>query len=345
MNPKEPPNKPITIKDIARQAGVSYSTVSRALAGSPLIKESTRSLILETAKKLGYTANYAARSIVMRESKIIGVILPNIDNPFMSEFAYYLECDARAKGYSLMLCNSSYNLETEQKAFEVLLGRQADGIVLYPVNKHSYAGLKKHLHKVPTVFINEDLQNTPESYVAVDNYQGTQMGAQYLLGLGHRRIVFFGQNDVSSTLILRAQGYKNACLQAGATPIFWHNNGKIPTIQAGYEMAKTLFANQRGFTALQCADDTLALGALQAADELGIKVPEDLSILGFDDIRYAALPRINLTTIEQPKHAMASVAVRMLLEKMNADFEDYTHRILAPKLVERHSCAPPAQQG
>lgn len=342
MNPKERTAKQITIKDIAKEANVSYSTVSRALAGNPLIKESTRSQILEIAERLGYTTNYAARSMVMRQSQLIGVILPSVDNPFMSEFAYHIECDARARGYCMMLSNSSYSLETEEKTFEILLGRQVDGIVMYPVNRYSFANLKKYVHKVPTVFINEDLQNTPESYVAVDNYQGARMATQYLVEQGHRRIVYFGRNDVSSTFVLRNEGYEDACRDAEIEPFFWSNDYEATTIRTGYEMARTLFAHRRDFTALQCAADTLALGALQAADELGIRVPQDLSIIGFDNIRYASLPRINLTTVEQPKHAMASVAVNVLLEKINTSYENYTHRILAPKLIERGTCAPPA---
>lgn len=335
-------NKPVTIKDVAREAGVSYATVSRALSDSPNIKEDTRLRILEVCEQMGYTANYVARSMVKRETRLIGVILPNVDNPFMSEIAYHIECDAREKDYTIMLCNSSYDLAVEERAFTLLLGRQVDGIILLPAGRESYTNLKKYTDKVPTVYVNENLMELPESYVTVDNYQGTRMGTEYLLSLGHRRILYFGRSCETAAHTQRAQGYQDVCLENGIEPMVCDRSAYSTTIEIGYALAKELFCTRHDFTAMFASTDTLALGVLQAADELGIRIPEDVSLLGFDNIRYTELPKINLSTVEQPKQAMASVALEILIQKLQSDYEAYSHRILRPTLIKRGSCLPHA---
>lgn len=328
----------ITIKDIAREANVSYATVSRALSGNQNIREDTRQRILEISEKMGYTANAAARSMVMRETRLLGILLPNIDNPFMSELAYHMECYARARGYTLMLCNTSHDVSAEENAFLMLLGRQVDGIIIFPSSADSYYLLEKYFDKVPTVFVNENLVDAPQSYVAVDNYKGTRMGTEYLLSLGHRHIVYLGRRQTSTTHQLRAQGYVDVCKENDITPLFVDSPSDDTTIEIGYSLALPLFQNPRGFTAIFANADTLALGVLQAADECGVQIPDDCSLLGFDNIRYSELPKINLTTIEQPKEAMAMIATDMLLEKIQNEYEAYSHRILAPTLIERSSC-------
>lgn len=330
--------KPITIKDIAKEANVSYATVSRALSGNGNISEDTRRRILDLSAQMGYTANAAARSMVMRETRLLGIILPSIDNPFMSELAYHMECYAREQNYTVMLCNSSHDLEAEEKAFSLLLGRQVDGIIIFPAHRDSFNNLEKYLDKVPTVFVNENLVDAPQSYVAVDNYKGTRLGTEYLLGLGHRRILYLGRRISSTTHILRAQGYEDVCRENGIEPLFVDSPSDETTIEIGYEMALPLLQSPFDFTAIFANADTLALGALQAADECGLRIPEDVSLLGFDNIRYAELPKINLSTIEQPKQAMAFIAMDMLLEKIQSEYEAYSHRILLPTLITRNSC-------
>ena len=330
----------VTIKDVAKAANVSFATVSRALSGSTSISDDTRRHVLEISEKMGYTANYVARSMVMRETRLLGVILPAIDNPFMSELAYHMECYARERDYTVMLCNSSHDLEAEKTAFTSLLGRQVDGIVIFPAGLDSYENLKPYLDKVPTIFVNENLLDAPQSYVAVDNYQGTRIGMEYLIELGHRRVLYLGRRLSSTTHALRAQGYEDVCRENGIDPMFVDSFDDDTTIASGYEMAYPLFQQPLTFSAIFANTDTFALGVLQAADECGIFIPETLSLLGFDNIRYAELPKINLSSIEQPKAAMANSAMEMLLGKINNDYEAYSHRILTPALIKRSSCMP-----
>lgn len=338
--------KNVTIKDVAKAAGVSYSTVSRALSGSPEISTDTRERILQVCKEMHYTANTVARSMVMRSTKLLGLILTGVNNPFMSELAYHIDRQARARGYNIILCNSGRDLDQEKELFELMIGRQVDGIVLLPSGPESYESLHPYLERIPTVFVGENLRDAQESYVSVDNYRGAYIGVEYLHRLGHRNILYFGRRRGSTTHQLRAEGYAAACQDLGLEPQYCNNTFSSTSIKYGYQLAKQLFAQERRYTAIFAATDTNALGILQAAEEMNIRIPEDFSLLGFDNIQYSSLPRIELTTIEQPMKMLASVAVDSLLEKVQNELAGYSHRVLMPTLVERSSCrALPRTEG
>ena len=150
--------KQVTIKDVARAAGVSYSTVSRALSGSPGISEETRERIVRLCHEMGYTPNVVARSMVMKTTKLLGLIVTDISNPFMSELAYYIDGQARARGYNIILCNSLHNLEQERSLFELMIGRKVDGVILLPAETESYRTLSELLPRLSTVFVGENLR-------------------------------------------------------------------------------------------------------------------------------------------------------------------------------------------
>ncbi len=328
----------VTLKDVAKVAGVSYATVSRALSGSPEIGEETRKRIIKLCEEMGYTPNAVARSMVMKKTNIIGLIVASIDNPFMSELTTKLEIYARKRGYNLMVCNSSYDTELEKEVFSLLMGRQVDGIIMIPVGNESYDGLKSLTAQVPTVFISENMQDLPENYIAVDNRQGTCIATEYLYSLGHRSILYFGCREHSVTHRLRLEGYLDACKKLGLQPDVIYNTQERSSHPVGYALGKTYFAGPHGHTALLCASDTLAIGVMQAAYEHGLRVPQDLSVMGFDNISYAALPSIDLTTIDQPKAQMATSAVDMLIGRIRHPEQPHTSVIVPASLVLRHSC-------
>ena len=330
--------KSVTIKDVAKAAGVSYSTVSRALSGSPEISEETRERIIRMCKEMNYMPNTVARAMVMKSTKLLGLILPSINNPFMSEMAYHIDRQVRARGYNIVLCNSSGDPEQEREQFELMIARQVDGILLLPAMADSYALLEPYLSRIPTVFVGENLREAPESYVSVDNFRGAQIGMEYLYELGHRDILYFGRRRGSTTHQLRADGYAAFCKEHGLKEQYCNNMFSSTTIKYGYQQAMQLFQQERGYTAIFAATDTNALGIMQAAEELGINIPGDVSLLGFDNIRDSGLPRIDLTTIEQPKNLLASVAVDTLLDKITNELSGYSHRIISPALIERRSC-------
>ena len=255
--------KNVTIKDVAKAAGVSYSTVSRALSGSPEISVDTRERILQVCKEMNYTANTVARAMVMKSTKLLGLILTGVNNPFMSDLAYHIDRQARARGYNIILCNSSRDLEQEKELFELMIGRQVDGIILVPSGPESYEKLRPYLSRLPTVFVGENLREVPESYVSVDNYRGACMGVEYLYRLGHRDILYFGRRRGSTTHQLRSEGYAAACQELGLTPQYCNNTFPLTSIKYGYQLAKQLFAQERHFTAIFAATDTNALGVIQ----------------------------------------------------------------------------------
>jgi len=332
--------KNVTIKDVAKAAGVSYSTVSRALSGSPEISADTRERILQLCKEMNYTTNTVARAMVLKSTKMLGLIMPSILNPFMSELSHYLNHQARARGYKLLLCSSSRDLEQEQELFEMMIGHQVDGAVIIPSSPDTYETLSPYLRRIPTVFVGENLRDVPESYVSVDNYRGAYMGVEYLYKLGHRDILYFGRRRNSTTHQMRSDGYEQACKDLGLTPRFFNNNFPRSSVKYGYQQAKQLFAQDRSYTAIFAATDTNALGVMKAAVELGIRIPEDLSLLGFDNIRQGELPHINLTTIDQPQKMLASIAIDTLVDLIQNENAGYCHRVLSATLVERSTCAP-----
>lgn len=329
--------KNVTLKDVAKAAGVSYATVSRALSGSNQIGKSTRERIVRLCDEMGYTGNYVARSMVMKKTYLLGLVVPAIENEFMSQLAYYVEMSARARGYNIMLCNSEPDLKQEEMVVKLLLGRRVDGILIVPQSPATYEKIAPLLEQIPAVFLSENLRDQPQSYVSVDNSRGAYLGVEYLYGLGHREILYFGCRN-STTHQLRAEGYLRACRQFGLEPRLHHSDFARSSIENGYQMVKELFAKPIDYTAIFASTDSNALGILKAADELHIRIPGDLSLIGFDNIPSTALPRIDLTTIEQPKKEMAVQAVDMLLDKIEKGTQGYVHQILMPSQVQRGTC-------
>ena len=332
--------KNVTLKDVAKVAGVSYATVSRALSGSSQIGSETRERVLKLCDDMGYTTNFVARSMVTKRTNLIGLVVPSVDNQFMSELAYHAEVSARSHGYNIMLCDSGPDLRQEKTVVKLLLGRQVDGILIVPQSSRSYESLKPYLDQTPTVFLSENLRDQPQSYVAVDNSRGTYLGTQYLYELGHRDILYFGQRQ-STTHQLRAEGYLKACQELGLAPRYFNSEYTRSSIQGGYQLAKELFQKPLDYTAIFASTDSNALGVLTAADELGIDIPGRLSLIGFDNISATALSRIDLTTIDQPKKAMAVQAVDMLRDKIEHGTQGYVHQILLPTLIRRGTCKEP----
>ena len=329
--------KSVTLKDVAKAAGVSYATVSRALSGSHQIGSDTRERIIKLCDEMGYTTNYVARSMVTKRTGLIGLVVPSIDNQFMSELAYYAEMCARGHGFNIMLCNSGPDLKQEKTVVKLLLSRQVDGILIVPQSPKTYETVRAYTDQVPTVFLSENLRDQPQSYVAVDNSRGTYIGTKYLYDLGHRDILYFGRRH-TATHQLRAEGYIRACRELGLTPRFFNSELSRSSIMGGYQLAKELFTKPIDYSAIFASTDSNALGLLKAADDAHIDIPGQLSLIGFDNISSTALPRIELTTVEQPKRDMAVQAVDMLRDKIENGTQGYVHQILMPTLIKRSTC-------
>lgn len=332
----------VTIKDIARIAGVSTSTVSRALSGSKELSEATRERIVKICNEQGYRVNALARSLIRSRTNVIGLIVPEVTNPFYAEVSLGIETHARQLGYNVMLCNSQQDTKTTEELFGFLTSHQVDGIIL--ANSHSDAPrwIQQFAPHLPTVLLGTpaSLSGDEVNSVCVDNLAGGRLAAEYLLSLGHRSIAYLGHRSGSLTHQLRLRGFMEVLGKEGLTPTVIENTADSSSIGAGYELSRKLFNEGCPHTAIFAATDSLALGAMQAADEFGISIPDDLSLLGFDNIIYSSLPKITLSTIDQRKSLLAEAAVDILTQIIESDERDeFTHRMILPALIRRSSCA------
>lgn len=335
----------VTIKDIAKIAGVSYASVSRALSGSTEVSEATRARIIEICQREGYRVNTLARSLICRRSRVIGLVVPDISNAFYSEIAFSVETYARRHGYNVMLCNTVHNQRQTADLFEYLVGHRVDGIIFASTRNDARLWAAQYLDAVPIVLLGDavdpaDPQSDRISSVSLDNQAGGYLGAKYLHGLGHREILYLGMRPTSITHQRRFCGYQKAMLSLGLTPHVIENPWESSSVEHGYQLARELFSKPFPYTAIFCASDSVALGVLQAAEECGIPIPGQVSLLGFDNVSYASLPRIELSTIAQHQQKLSEAAIDLLLGLMDgAEEPATTHRIIRPMLIERASCA------
>ncbi|MBQ8143291.1 MAG: LacI family DNA-binding transcriptional regulator [Butyricicoccus sp.] len=332
----------ITIKDIARIAGVSVTTVSRALNNAPEISEETRSRILAVCREQGYHRNLLARSLISSRTHVLGIILPEIAGPFHASLSLHIETFAREQGYQVMLCCSTPDDTRINEHFDFMLSQRVDGILLSSSSNSVYDLLSRYQSEVPLVLLGacppEDSAVRINS-VSTDNYLGGKMAAEYLYRLGHRDTIYLGMRTGSITHQRRHKGFQDTADRLGMRVLTLVNNESSSTVECGYHLAQGIFSKPFSQTAVFTASDMLALGTMQAADEAGIAIPERLSILGFDNIAYAGLPKVQLTTFSQHPESLAKAAVRLLLERIeNPEEPEYTQKLLVPSLVERKTC-------
>lgn len=334
--------KRVTIKDIARIAGVSATTVSRALNDAPEINEETRQRILAICREQGYRINLLARSLISSRTNVIGIILPDISGPFHAELALHIETYARQRGYQVMLCCGRPGDDRINELFEFLIGQRVDGILLNSASNSAYELLELYQDAVPTVLMGAappQVSALRINTVSTDNYMGGRMAAEYLHRLGHRDVVYLGVRAGSSTHQLRHRGFLDAANALEMKVRTIKNPGSASTVECGHQLALQLFHQPFSQTAVFAVSDMMALGTMQAADELDIAVPEQVSVLGFDNIDYAALPKVQLTTFAQSPEALAKASVRLLFELMEDERRlECTRKLLQPLLVERKTC-------
>lgn len=333
----------VTIKDIARLAGVSHATVSRALNGAPGMRPETRARVLELCRQHGYRANRLAQSLSASRTGIISCILPGLDNPLFSETSLIVEQFARQHGYHVMLCHGRMEDANIDQLFDYLIGHRVDGIILFSSSRQAPERIRHYINRVPIVLQGIfDAAACPDitvPTVCADNTAGGRMAAEYLCGLGHRRVVYLGVRRCNVSHMLRYESFRDAAKRLGMSVQVLYNEDKSSTVDAGYRLAKQFFFQNFQETAMFAACDTIALGAMAAAKEFHISIPEDLSLMGFDNISYSSLPSIQLTTIEPCKREVLETTVECLLDLIGSpDREASPPRFILPSLVERATC-------
>lgn len=322
----------VTIKDIAKKLNISYATVSRALRDSPEISQDTKEKVKKAAKEMNYQPNAIARGLVTKKTKTIGLILPDITNPFYPQVARGVEETANQEGYSVFLCNSNYENEKEKAYIDLLISKKVDGIILAPIGEES---LKWNHREIPIVIIGRKNVCPQENFVVIDDKKGGYLATEHLIKNGHSKIMFIGGKEKVESNKERLEGYKLALNKNGIqldANLIRNDHFKR---ESGHILMKKALQEGIAATAVFAGNDLLALGVLQAIYEYGLKVPQDIAVVGFDNIPTAELPEISLTTIAQPKYKMGVLATQMLLAKI----KNPTHRcesiILTPELIVR----------
>ncbi|MEY8387720.1 LacI family DNA-binding transcriptional regulator [Oscillospiraceae bacterium 38-13] len=329
--------KRATIKDVAALAGVSAATVSRVLGDRPEISGETKEKVREACVRLGYVPNAAARGLTGRRTHIIGMVVPDVSNPYFSGMATAIERRAAQAGYRVLLSNSMRNEEQELRAIDHFLARQIDGLLVAAISPQSQAKHRALIGNLPCVYIGVN-HSEACSCVMADNAAGACEAARYLLGLGHRDILFFGGRETSRTREIRHRGFQQALAEQGVEGRQITAPGNVGQLrQWSYENALELFRSGKVPDAIFAFSDITALKIMEAAEECGVRIPQDVSLLGYDNISFAALPRIDLTTVSQRKFRQGEIAVGRLLEQIHGRRER-TVDLLQPELIVRSTC-------
>lgn len=334
-----------TILDVARLAGVHPSTVSRALHRADLpLRSETRRKVLAAVERLEYRPSAIARGLRLQRTKTLGMLVPDITNPFFPPIIRGAEEAARERGYELVLCNTDDSPERETALLRVLRERQTDGLLIATSRMADVTISSVRKERFPFVLVNRGSRVSADLSVEVDNERAAAAVVAHLAALGHRRIAHIAGPLSTTTGAERAAGYRDA-LRMSALPAEASLIAEATAYSedAGHRAAQQLFASAP--TAIFAANDLLALGALRAAREAGLRVPLDLSLVGVNDIPLSGLIDPPLTTVRVPQREMGTLAARMLIAVLENEPVTRQHVLLDTILVVRGSTAAPRSSG
>jgi LacI family transcriptional regulator, galactose operon repressor len=349
-----------SIVEVAREAGVSTATAARALGGYGSVSERTRTSVTAAAERLGYRANGLARSMITGLTHTLGVLVPDIENPFFSRSLRGIADVAHERGYEVLLVNTDEDVEIEQKALGVLTERRVDGLVIAPTDVSDRQAMLAVIGAgIPIVFIDRSLPGVPADVVGIDNRAAAREATQRLLDLGHERIALLtgapaelqrklsrsglrGVERLAATTVgTRAAGYRDALVAAGLSP-----HPELVSAE-GFRRDEAAAATRRLLaltpppTAVLALDSLLALGVLQGLHEMGLHCPRDLSLVGFDDADWTEVVSPPLSVMSQPIYDIGAEASRLLLDRIARPDRRPAHRTLPTRFVERSSAASP----
>ncbi|MYM62794.1 LacI family DNA-binding transcriptional regulator [Pseudomaricurvus sp. HS19] len=331
----------VTIKDVARLAGVSIATVSRTLSKPDSVAEATREKVMTAVAKSGYVTNALASNFRRRQTNNVVVLVPDISNPFYAAVIQGIESRAMEAGYRILLGDTLHSREREKAYAQLVRQRQADGLICLgreiPVDRE--LNRKSADDSLPVVMACEYSGPLKVPSVVINNVQAAQDMVQHLLSLGHKRIGFINGPEDSPLCVGRLQGYCDALRVAGIEVKPALIEAGDFSLASGYEAARRLFKQRSKPTALFCACDEMAIGAMHAARDLGMDIPGDLAIAGFDDIDAAAYSYPPLTTVRQPRSEIGQTAMALMLEALGEKPPMPRLVILPHELVVRASTA------
>ncbi len=324
-----------TMKQIAEIVGVSVNTVSRALNGKPDVSEKTRQKVLDVARRLGYVPNRLALYLKGKKTRIVGVIVEDNSNPFWSEVLKGVEAEAKLHGYHVILVNTNKNYRDEVEGIQMLLERRVDGILIAP-NQRKYDDLLE-LKKIgiPFVIVGrhiKELENLDIPMVYSDEIKGGYIATKHLVERGCKRIAFIGAQPYNTASAERYEGYKRALRDAGIEMKEELIRSTGIEMKDGYRSVMDLLKGKARFDGVFAYNDLIAFGVLKALKEANLRVPEDIKVVGYDDVFYSSLITPSLTTVRVEKKEMGKLAFKMVL-----DFNHKRKEVLPVKVVKRES--------
>ncbi len=329
----------VTIKDVAKQANVSISTVSRVINDSKPVSDEIKQRVLKIIEETGYTPNPVARSLVMKKSQLIGIIVPNISNFFIGEVLNGIEEIGKMYGYDILLCNTYGELNQELRYLNLLKSKQVEGIIFmtWELREEHKEFFSKE--DIPIVMINRETSDVNVTSVCIDHHQASYDMTKYLIEKGHKKIALIrGWKENYVFGIDQYKGYAKAMKE--------HNleiDEKLIKdcqykLEMAYDAVGEMIDDNILPTAIFATTDSMAFGAINCLIDNNFKVPEDVSVVGFNDIKLASIYRPKLTTIRQPIYDIGAVAIRVIIKKIKGEQTDENVFTLPHELVERDSC-------
>ncbi len=332
----------ITIKDIAEKAGVSTTTVSHILNNKgSRFSEDTRQRVLKVVDELNYQPDFFAQNMIMKKSRTIGMIVPDVTDLFFSKLIEGVESYFNSLGYMIILCNSKHDPKLEEKYFQQLVYRSVEGIIIATPNILSEKILKADAvvrRHIPLVLIDMGKNPREQGKLLVEEYQGVYSGVKYFIEMGHQKIAFIQEVGDYYQLSERITGYLN-CLEDYHIDYNPQLISEGPlTMQGGYQATKQVISQSQGdFTAIFCSNDQMAVGAYQALLEANLRVPDDVSVIGFDGLEIARYMAPALTTVYQPTFDIGFYAAKFILDAIENPKQRIPNKIFETELLVRDS--------
>ncbi|WNC71781.1 LacI family DNA-binding transcriptional regulator [Thalassotalea psychrophila] len=328
-----------TIKDVARVAGVSIATVSRVANNGPKVGDKTRTRVLKVMADIGYTPNANARALVTQKSSTIGVVIPDLTDPFFASLANGVDQIARQHNMQLLLSTGLISAESELQAINVLIERRCDVIVLHS-KKIANDDLLKLADKVPgLVLIDRYIEQISHRCIWLDNEEGGRIAARHLMSLEHRDVACISSKYQIDDPLMRLQGFSDELNSANLTIDDELIEYGEPNLQGGEIATQKILAKGKPFSAIFVYNDAMAIGAISTLEDNGFKVPSDISVIGFDDVLLSRYSRPKLTTLHYPIEKMAKKAAFLALQlsNKNVDIDSSSEYKYIPQLVKRES--------
>jgi LacI family transcriptional regulator len=336
-------NAPVSIKEVAARAGVSVGTVSNVLNRPHLVAQPTRRKVNAAIKALGFVRNESARQLRAGRSRTIGLVVLDVANPFFTDVARGVEDEASAAGLAVILCSSDELQAKQDRYLELLAEHRVQGVLITPVGEVDGQLTELQRRGIPVILVDARSPSGGQCSVAVDDVLGGDLAMSHLLEAGHERIAYIGGpltlRQVSDRRDGATRALERASRSAGQLQII---ETAAPNVAAGGLAGEAIAALPAGVrpTAAFCANDLIALGLLQAMTRLGLRVPEDMAIVGYDDIEFAAAAAVPLSSVRQPRHQLGRTAAQLLLEEAT-ETGTHQHRqvVFEPELEVRRSSA------